>query len=88
MQVFSDIIYSRPPFQITGISKSPIVGANDEGFYSGSTVSSKTNYVVFPMSIHIEGEENITIVYGRHDRDSWVVVLDRKGALESLEVVG
>jgi hypothetical protein len=40
------------------------------------------------MSIHIEGEENITIVYGRHDRDSWVVVLDRKGALESLEVVG
>jgi hypothetical protein len=80
-------LHFSPPFYITGISTSPIVGGDDDGFYSGSTVSSKTNYVVFPMSIHLEGENNITITYGRNDKDSWIVVLDRKKALASLEVV-
>lgn len=73
---------SSPPFEITQISKEPIVG---KGFYSGQEYKPfwKPVRVVFPCGF-IFDEEYVWVAYGRQDHELWVVKLDKKGLLDSL----
>ncbi len=72
---------NKPPFEITRISPSPIVGNN---FYSPPPYKTwKPLRVVFPGGF-IMDENHIWVVYGRQDFESWVVKLDKKALLKSL----
>ncbi|MBS3904487.1 MAG: hypothetical protein KGZ39_04095 [Simkania sp.] len=73
---------SHPPFSITSISPSPIIGKQ---FYHGKVPKPywKSLRVVFPGG-YISDGEYIWMVYGRQDRELWVVKLDKKGLLQSL----
>jgi predicted GH43/DUF377 family glycosyl hydrolase len=71
---------SRPPFEITAISRRPIVA---DGFYSGSWVHSFVDYVVYPGSMELD-DEYIWCVYGRQDAEGWVAKINRTEALNDL----
>jgi predicted GH43/DUF377 family glycosyl hydrolase len=74
---------NEPPFAITAISPSPIIG---KGFYNGINYAHywKPVRCVFPCG-YIFDEKFIWIAYGRDDHECWIAKLDKKGLLESLE---
>lgn len=76
---------SEPPFQITKISKEPIVG---EGFYKGEYYKPywKSVRCVFPCGLLVE-DPYIYVSYGRQDHEIWIVKMDKQALLESLESV-
>lgn len=65
------------PFNITRVSPHPIVA---QGMYDQS---SQEKRVIFPGGF-IDDEQSIWIVYGRDDKESWILKLDKKGLYESL----
>lgn len=72
---------ASPPFEITRISKEPIVGKN---FYDGPAYKTwKPLRVVFPGGFVFD-DHFIWVVYGRQDHELWVAKLDKKGLLNSL----
>lgn len=73
---------SNPPFSITHISLTPIVG---KGFYNGEVYKHywKPVRAVFPCG-YIHDESHIWIAYGRQDHEIWIVKLDKQGLLDSL----
>lgn len=72
---------AQPPFEITRISKEPIIGKN---FYEGPAYNTwKPLRAIFPMGF-ISDEYYIWVVYGRQDHEVWVVKLDKRGLFESL----
>ncbi|HSX38069.1 MAG TPA: hypothetical protein VLE95_04480 [Chlamydiales bacterium] len=73
---------SKPPFQITGISPTPIFGP---GFYSGIAYQRYWGSIqcIFPAGILLE-QDAIWVSYGRQDHEIWVVRLDKKKLLDSL----
>ncbi len=77
----------EPPFAITKISPKPIIG---KGFYSGIPYTSyywkKQQRVIFPGGYFCE-DDNIYVAYGREDHEIWIVTLDRKGLMQSLEPI-
>lgn len=76
---------AEPPFNITAISPSPIVGKN---FYHGKTYKPYHHPVcaVFPAGFICEGE-TIFVVYGRQDHEMWLMAIDKSGLLDSLKPV-
>lgn len=74
-----------PPFELTRMSPEPIIGPS---FYKGATYKPywAPNIVVFPGG-YVEDDAFIWIVYGRQDRESWVVKLEKKGLFESLQKI-
>ncbi len=70
---FSD----QPPFQITQISKKPIMHPS---FY---TSSNRDKRVVFPGGFVFAGP-NIHVAYGKDDCEMWIATLDKKALLKSL----
>ncbi|MCE5316715.1 MAG: hypothetical protein LLG04_05050 [Parachlamydia sp.] len=71
----------HPPFQILRISPHPIIGS---GFYEGDMGTIWRNmWVVFPGGLIVD-EKFVWVVYGRQDREIWVVKMDKKGLLNSL----
>lgn len=72
---------AQPPFNITRISKEPIIGKN---FYHGPEyVTWKPLRVVFPMGCIID-DNYIWVSYGRQDFEIWVTKFDKKGLYNSL----
>ena len=71
-----------PPFKITKVSPEPIMGKN---FYNGAVPKPywKPLRVVFPGGFVFD-DQFIWVVYGRQDRELWVVKLDKAGLLNSL----
>jgi predicted GH43/DUF377 family glycosyl hydrolase len=76
---------SAPPFQITQMSRDPIIG---KGFYSGQTYEPFWNpvNVVFPCG-YIYDDTRIYVSYGRQDHEIYILVLDRDGLMKSLEPI-
>lgn len=72
----------EPPFEITQISKEPIIA---EGFYEGEEYAPYWHpvSVVFPCGF-ITDEHYIYMSYGRQDHEIWIVKLDKKGLKQSL----
>lgn len=72
---------ASPPFEITRISKEPIVGKN---FYNGPIYKTwKPLRVVFPGGFAFDNRY-VWVVYGRQDHELWVVKLDKQGLFNSL----
>ncbi len=70
-----------PPFNVTKISREPIIGKN---FYNGPSYNTwKPLLVVFPGG-YIHDDKNIWIAYGRQDHEIWIVKLDKKTLFDSL----
>ena len=70
-----------PPFEITKISKDPIVGKE---FYSGPPYNTwKPLRVVFPGGF-VYDESFLWVVFGIQDHELWVVKLDKATLLNSL----
>ena len=63
---------SQPPFRITSMSPSPLLG---KAFSSGWTYKN-TDFVIFPMSF-LADEHFIDLTYGKNDRETWVLRLNR-----------
>jgi predicted GH43/DUF377 family glycosyl hydrolase len=61
---------SEPPFDITKITPSPIIG---EGFY---TVSHRLKRVIFPGGF-VVSEPYIYLSYGKDDCEMWIATLDK-----------
>lgn len=72
---------AEPPFEITQMSKEPIIGQN---FYNGPAHKTwKPLRVVFPCG-YISDDKYIWISYGRQDHEIWVAKLDKQGLFDSL----
>ncbi len=72
---------SEPPFAITAISQSPLVGEN---FYHGPEYEMiKPCRVVFPCGIVID-DSFVWVVFGRQDHEVWMAKLEKKKLYESL----
>lgn len=71
---------SEPPFSILGISPAPIVFPR---LYSGKPASTRFDFVVFPTSFSIQGDQ-IYLYIGLHDRETCLVTLSLQGLLKSL----
>lgn len=73
---------AEPPFNITKVSQSPIIGEN---FYHGPKYSPYWGSVrvVFPCGILID-ENYVWVSYGRQDHECWIVKMDKKKLMESL----
>ena len=71
------------PFEIMQMSPEPIIGKN---FYRGNVYKPYWHplRVVFPVG-YIYEDNTISVFYGRQDHEMWVVKLDKKGLLDSLE---
>jgi predicted GH43/DUF377 family glycosyl hydrolase len=72
----------EPPFEMTNISPEPI---NGRGFFSGAIYKQYWGSWrgIFPGGF-IFDDTYIYIVYGRQNRELWVVKLDKKGLFNSL----
>ena len=68
---------SKPPFEITRISREPIFG---KGMYDTPGVSYPTYKpirCVFPSGLYIDEDRNeINVVFGKQDYESWLLKLD------------
>jgi predicted GH43/DUF377 family glycosyl hydrolase len=73
---------NQPPFNITAMSTSPIIGRN---FYNGIEYKHywKPIRCVFPCGF-LSDPNFIWIAYGRDDHECWVAKLDKQGLLQSL----
>lgn len=74
---------AAPPFEITHVSKKPIIA---KGFYSGFSYIPywKPIQAVFPCGILVEKNE-VIMTYGRQDHELWIAVMNRRELLRSLE---
>ncbi len=72
---------SCPPFSISGVSSSPIVGKD---FYSGPEYKTvKPLRVVLPCGF-VFYDHYVWVVYGKQDHEVWVAKLCKKGLYASL----
>lgn len=72
----------HPPFQVTAMSKEPIVGKH---FYHGPEYTMcKPCRVVFPCG-YVMDKEFIWVVYGRQDHEIWMAKLEKKGLYSNME---
>lgn len=72
---------NQPPFEITRISKEPIIGKK---FYKGPLYNTwKPLWCVFPGGF-VFNQEFVWIAYGRQDHEMWIVKLDKNKLLQSL----
>ncbi len=73
---------TSPPFEITHISPTPILG---KGFYDGNIYKPywKPVNVVFPEGF-VFNDDYIWVSFGKHDHEAWIMKLDRKKLLDSL----
>jgi predicted GH43/DUF377 family glycosyl hydrolase len=74
-----------PPFQITHINSSPIIGEN---FYIGSSYTPYWHPVqaIFPCGF-IQDDPFIWIAYGRQDHECWIAKLDKEGLMREMKVI-
>lgn len=72
---------AQPPFNLTSISKEPIIGKN---FLYGPVYQTwKPLRVVFPGGI-IVGKDKVWVAYGRQDHEAWIATIDKKKLRESM----
>lgn len=71
------------PYYISGISRRPIIA---KGMYEGTWVHTELEYVIYPGSVAIEGEE-LVIAYGRNDFEGWVGRFDLNRLMADVESV-
>jgi predicted GH43/DUF377 family glycosyl hydrolase len=73
---------AQPPFELTRISPSPIVGKN---FYNGKAYQTWKPYlqVVFPGGI-VADKTSIYVAYGRQDHEIWIARLDKEELYKSM----
>lgn len=77
---------SHPPFHISHVSPNPIVC---DDFYNGEDYESRTwkpLRVIFPMGFVFD-DKYIWISYGKQDHECWIVKLDKKKLLKSLQPI-
>ena len=76
---------SSPPFEITHVSPEPIM---HQTFINESLgwASRAVDYIAFPMGFVIM-DPFIYLSYGKNDRDSWILKLNKTGLLTSLKPV-
>ena len=79
------MLVSSPPFEITHVSPEPIM---HEAFLNESFgwAYRAVNFIAFPMGFVIM-DPFIYLSYGKNDRDSWVLKLNKTGLLSSLKPV-
>ncbi len=71
----------NPPFYITALSQTPIIGKN---FYNGEIHKTwKPLRVVFPSG-YIFDDEHVFVAYGRQDHEIWIAKMNLKNLLQSL----
>ena len=70
---------AKPPFEVTHISPSPIVGEN---FYTPS----HDKKVVFPGGF-IVSNSSFYVAYGKDDKEIWIAKINREGLEKSLKPV-
>ena len=76
---------SKPPFEITRMSREPIFG---KSFYAGRAYKTwRPVRVVFPGGF-VADENYVWIIYGRQDHEIWVAKLDKRALLDGLVPVG
>jgi predicted GH43/DUF377 family glycosyl hydrolase len=68
---------AQPPYELTAISKEPIVG---KGFY---TFSNREKRVIFPGSFVAAGSK-IYMAYGKDDYEIWIATIDKEALKKSL----
>lgn len=69
---------AEPPFEVTKMSSSPIVG---KGFY---TQSDSEKRVVFPGGYAVKGKY-IYVAFGKDDREMWVAIIEKAKLQASLK---
>lgn len=78
----------EPPFAITKISPEPIVAKAFINESISGWAYRKTDYVIFAMGfIDDPANNSIFVSYGKNDRESWVLHLNRSSFLSSLKPV-
>jgi hypothetical protein len=71
----------HPPFAITAIRQTPIIGNN---FYHGPEYKmTKPCCVVFPCGLVLD-DHYVWVVFGRQDHEIWMAKLDKKGLYDSM----
>lgn len=78
----------KAKFKLTGISRVPIA---DNSWYRGPWMYNPRqfgfiDYVIFPMSIMID-KDNVFLVYGKQDSQTWISRLSLRAVLDSLLTV-
>lgn len=71
---------SAPPFQITKISRSPIIGEN---FY---TESSYDKRIIYPGGFTV-GEKEFYVAYGKDDSEIWIATINKQKLMNSLKKI-
>ncbi len=72
---------AEPPFEMTYISKEPIIG---KSFYHSPDYETwKPLKGVYPGGM-IFNKHSVSVFYGKQDHECWVVKMDKKGLLNSL----
>ena len=75
-----------PPFIISSMSRYPII-VNPE-WYEGPYINRAFTYAVYPIGIDVDDERKyVTISIGHQDRDIFVVKMNLKSLLETLDPV-
>ncbi len=72
----------NPPFAISHVSPEPIM---EQSFVNATLgwAYKIVDFIVFPMGFAFD-ETTITVSYGKNDKDSWLLSLNRAGLLSSL----
>eukprot|EP01035_Chromulina_nebulosa_P064543 gene64543-88297_t len=76
---------SSPPFEITHVSPEPIMHQTFINVSLGWAYRA-VDYIAFPMGFVIM-DPFIYLSYGKNDRDSWILKLNKTGLLNSLKPV-
>jgi len=72
---------AHPPFALTRISPTPIVGPD---FYHGKAYKTwKPLVVVFPGGL-VDNDPYLLVAYGRQDHEMWIATFDKDALLSSL----
>jgi predicted GH43/DUF377 family glycosyl hydrolase len=69
---------AKPPFEVTHISKLPIVA---RGFYTNSSYYKK---VIFPGGFVVEGDY-FYVAYSKDDQEMWIAKIDKEALRRTMQ---
>ena len=74
---------AEPPFALRHVSPEPIVAEN---FFVGAYAYRRLNYQIYPSQFLVRDDKVILSMH-RNDRESWVVEMNMRGLMDSLQPV-